>query len=111
MRSAKTDKHVCFIMLVIFFYTFYIMGGSYVYCEDLPYWGYNCREDEVVGLEWSLAVYLSPVVFLVFFFFIVFKVELEPVNRRWVKYHIKKGFRLVRWKLKYGIKEYRDWIK
>ena len=109
MRQAKSDKYVCIAMLVIFFYTFFIVGASYVYCEDKPYWGYNCRENEIIALEWSLATILSPFVFVVFFFFIVFHKELTPINRRWVKYHIGKGFKYLKWKCKKGIAEYKEW--
>jgi len=91
MRQAKTDKYVCISMLVIFFYTFFIIGSSPIYCEELPYWGYNCRKDEVISVEWSLATIISPFVFVVFFCFMLFHRELEPVNRRWVKVQIKKG--------------------
>jgi len=109
MRQAKTDKYVCISMLVIFLYTFFVIGASYVYCEDKPYWGYNCREDEIIALEWSLATILSPFVFFIFFCFMIFPRELEPVNRRWVKYHIKKSFKWTRWKLRDGLKEYKEW--
>jgi len=109
MRSAKTDRHVCIIMLFIFLYTFFIIGASYVYCEDLPYQGHNCREGEVSGIEWSLATIISPFVFIIFFGFILFHRELEPVNRRWARKHIRKGFKYLRWKLKYGLIEYRKW--
>ena len=109
MRASKTDKYVCIIMLVIFIYSFFIIGASYVYCDELPYWGYQCREDEVIALEWSTAVYISPVAFLGFFFLILFHKELLPVNRRWVKHHIKQGLKWVKWKLKKGLDEYMEW--
>ena len=109
MRKATTDKYVCIAMLIIFFYTFFIIGASYKYCEDTPYWGYNCREEELIGLEWSTAVYLSPVVFIVFFYFMVFHKELEPVNRHWVKMQIRQGFKYLRWKYREGKKKIKIW--
>ena len=109
MRKASTDKYVCFAMLIIFIYSFLIIGASNEYCTDRPYWGYNCREDEVVGLVWSSAVFIAPPVFIVFFFFMVFHKELEPVNRHWVKQEIRKGFKYLKWKYRDGKKKLEIW--
>ena len=109
MRSSKYDKWVCIATIIIFLYSFFIIGASYVYCNELPYWGHTCREEEIVALEWSTAVFISPVAFLLFFFFMAFHRELEPVNRHWVKQEIRKGFKWLRWKGREGFKEYKKW--
>ena len=103
MRESKMDKYVCLACLIIFLYSFFFIYCTPVY-GDTYWFGSVVDVDKVMpqyrryfmtGLEWSSAVFVAPLAFLMFFFFIVFKKELYPVDRFWVKKKIKEKYRMI----------------
>jgi len=106
MRPSKYDKWVVLACLIIFLYSFFIIGGKPIYESDLKYpnkplwWGDDGR-DEIVAVEWPTSVIIAPLVCIIFFCLWLFEDELRPINRHWVK----KGL-LNNWsKLKKNVRE------
>lgn len=90
MRPSVTDKYVCFAMIIVFLYSFFIVGGKPIYFEEGEMVnGVIHRSDELRGVEYPSSVYVAPLVFFFFFMFMVFEKELELVSFRHV---VKKTF-------------------
>jgi hypothetical protein len=98
MRPSKYDKHVCVACLIIFLYSFFIIGSTPVYESDkeqlIKPWdrkvflgddGY----DELVAVEYPTSVIIAPLVCLLFFGLWLFEKELRPVDRRYMKKKVK----------------------
>jgi len=100
MRPSKYDKYVCVACLIIFLYSFFIIGGRPIYeserIEMIPPWErsffLNKVEgvDRVASIEYPTSVYIAPLVCIVFFCFWVFEEPLRVVDRHWVKKKIRK---------------------
>lgn len=91
MRPSKYDKYICIICLIVFIYSFFIVGFTPVYKKDITYpnrpiWWTDDEGDGLpIGYEWSSAVLIAPITFIFFFLLILFEHELYPVDRHWFK--------------------------
>lgn len=112
MRKSKYDKYVCVACLLVFIYSFFIVGWNPVYESDLRYpekpaWWRDDGVDEVVYIKYPSAVIIAPIAFLLFFFLMVFDDELLVIDRYWVTDGIRSGVRAFKRKLRRGMDEYR----
>lgn len=98
MRPSKYDKYVCVACLIIFLYSFFVVGGRPIYeserenmgnlLEKARYLG-DDGHDEVVAWEYPTSVFIAPVACLLFFGLWLFEKPLRPIDRRFVKKKIK----------------------
>jgi len=120
VRENRYDKHVFIACLILFFYSFFIVGAEEVTKEDMlqEYYDRNeippatlrdMPEGEVVGIKYPSAIYLAPPLCLMYLCFMVFKDELRPIDRHWMKKKLR-GFRIAfKNKMREGLEEYREW--
>lgn len=104
MRSSKYDKYVVFACIIIFVYSFFIVGYKPIYESE---WNYSTgkpqwmmgkgRSDVVAVVEYPTSITFSVLACLLFLCLWVFKDELRPVDRHWVKRRIISGFRKFRY--------------
>ena len=91
MRKSKYDKYVCLACLLIFFYSFFIIGYHPVMESELQYperpfwWLGQGRDDVVAYVEYPSAVLVAPLVCIVFLCLWLFGDELLEVDRYWLK--------------------------
>jgi len=113
MRESSLDKYICIFVLLVFFYSFFVVGYSAVFESDLGHPVYPAWKkvlvgrDEVVAVEYPTAVLICPIIFLMFFGFIVFRRELRVVDRRWLRRHIGFFWCDVKKHFRDGLDEYR----
>lgn len=98
MRESKFDKYILIFTLFIFLYSFFGIGFKPIYESDLQYlerpiWlSGKGRDDVVVAVEYPSSVIICPLIIILFLCLIVFKEELRPVDRHWVKRKIKRQY-------------------
>ena len=78
MRESSSDVWICVATLVLFLYCFFIVGGSAVYWREGEFdSGVMHHGWELKGVEYPTLIFLAPLIFLMFFVFIVFRKELR----------------------------------
>ena len=92
MRPNKYDPYVCLIVLALFLYSFFLSDWkvTYVYEDLTPQYRFPYLMTE---LEYPVAVIIAPLVFLLVFSLYLWRYELIPVNRHWVKEKIQTAIR------------------
>lgn len=116
MRKSKYDKYVCIACLLVFLYSFLIVGFEPLSKSDIKYpnrplWWTDDDSGEVIAVKWSSAILVAPLCFLMFFFFMVFDDELLEVDRYWVKDNLIKFYKDFKAKMREGIEEYHKYKK
>lgn len=96
MRGSNWDYFVCIAMLVVFLYSFCIVGYHSVVDKNISLFSGGLQTDIV----YPSSLILSPLVFCLFFFLIVFRRELEPVDRYWAKDRVRclKHYLVWKWR-------------
>jgi len=116
MRKSKYDKYVFIACLLVFLYSFFIIGCKPVYKSDIEYparpiWWTDDDTGQVLAVEWSSAVLVAPMACIMFFFLMLFDDELLVVDRYWVKDNLKGMVKAFKEKMREGIREYREYRK
>ena len=92
MKEGKTDKYLFFISLIAFLFSFFIIGNTPIHESDIPfYYKLDDGRDEIISIEYPVANIMCPLICFMFLFLIIFKEELYPVDRHWVKRKIKES--------------------
>jgi hypothetical protein len=99
MRESKYDKYVFIICIIVFLYSFFFVKWEYIY-DDYG---------NVEAFKYPTSVIIAPLAGMLFFFLMLFKEELKPVNRKWMYRKIKSFFHQAKAKFREGIEEYREW--
>ena len=122
MKESRYDKHVFIACLIIFLYSFFIVGAEEVTREDLleeyyssgnipPATLRDMPEGEVVAIKYPTSIYLAPIICIMYLFFMAFPDELRPIDRHWMKKKLR-GFRIAfKNKMREGLEGYREWKK
>lgn len=101
MRESKVDAYICVISLCAFLYSFFLVSYTPILNEM----------GKITDVEWQTAVYITPPIFIAFLVFMVFKNELKPVTRKWIRKKIRNELRRIHKEIQKGIQEYHTWKK
>jgi hypothetical protein len=93
MRESKSDSWICLAVIVVFIYCFFFMSST-VYYKEGEFDGTIHHSWEVKGIEYPTLIFIAPLIFLMFFCFIVFKEELRPITVWTVMFDV-----LIAWKI------------
>lgn len=107
MKPNKYDKYVFLICLLIFLYSFFVIGYEPVSRADriqemlskgkIPSNRLLTGDPrEIVSLEYPSSILIAPFIAVLYLCFMVFKRDLMPVNHHWIIRHfymMKKRFK------------------
>jgi len=122
MKPNKYDKYVFLICIVVFFYSFFIVGqesltrqdmiDKYLEKDEVPPQGLTMGDpDEVVSVQYPTSIFITPPLAMLYLFFMLFEKELMPVNRHFFVRHYYMFKKSLRQKIREGLQEQKEWLE